>query len=504
MISEKNLEKAFIIFLLFLGVYYIYLSYGTRMLGEDEGYYFSMAKQFSQGNFNIHDFKGIPNIPASIFLSLLYSFFFSIFGASLGLAKVVSAIFGLLTLIMVYLIGKKFNIYFGIFSSLLLLSILTFTHFMLIAYSDIPIAFFSIFLVYLLLNLDTFKKSIFAGLTLGIAYFAKSSALLFVLIMILYLIFQYFSEKNKKYLKFILLTLIIFALVLMSLAIRNLYLYNYPYVEGLNLFFKAPVLEKFDATWMTEVFKTVSPVRLSLQLFSSTFGSILLFLSIFGISWLITNYKENKKETKLLFLSALTVVIFLIVFSATYYSGYIPLESRYLSIIFPQLALLGGFFLWKMKGWKSQLLIVIVPILLFSLWSSISVVQETYAMQRYPNDYIEALKWIKQNTPKDSLIFTTYSGSLSYYADRESVWSNIKGFPELMTTTNSTFIYNTLKSYNVSYILIWRSTMAQNYIIPESNLWGVFTYNFANVISKDTNHFNVTFSNDNNWIFKLN
>jgi hypothetical protein len=459
---------------------------------------------FSQGNFSVYDFRGIPDMPSSIFVVLLYSFFFFIFRTSLGLAKIVSTIFGFLTLIMIYIIGKKFNIYYGIFSSILLLSIFTFTHFMMIAYSEIPIAFFSIFLVYLFLNLDSIKKSIFTGVILGIAYFAKSSDLVFVGVLLLYMWIKYFYGKNKNYLKLLLPALIIFTIIIITLAVRNLYLYNYPYVEGLNLFFKPLVFEKFEASWMTDLFKTISPVRPSLQIYTSTFGWLAFILFIFGLSMLISNWnRNNKNENNLLFLLFLSSLTFLSIFNITYYTGYIPLETRYLSIIFPQLVMLGGFFLWKMKEWNKYLLIVIIPILLFSLWTSITVAQETFSSQRYPSDYLEALNWVKVNTPKDAIIFTTYSGSLKYYGDRDSIWNNIKYFPDVMTTNNGTFIYNNLRNYNISYILIWRSTMAQNYVIPSSNLWGAFTYNFANVVAADTSHFDLKFSNDNNWIFEL-
>ncbi len=503
MISEKRLEIIFVVFLVILSFYYMYLSFGTNMLGEDEAYYYSLAKDFFQGKFDIFDVTGVPVVPQAIFMPLLYSFFFLIGGPLLGITKFISALFGFLTLVVVYLIGKKFNILYGLFSAILLFSISMFVHFMMIAYIEIPIAFFSVLSVYLFLTLDSLKKALFTGIILGIAFYTKSSALLFVGILILYMLFLFFYRKNKNYLKIAILTLITFALTITPFVVRNLTLYNYPYVQGLNSLFKPYVLEKFDSGWLIELFKLVSPVRPSLQTYTSTFGWLVFALSLFGFSWLLLNWKENKKESNLLLLLFLFIIIFVLSFNFIYYIGFIRLETRYFSIIFPQVVLLGGFFLWKMKEWNKWLLLIILPILLFSVWSSVTVVQATASSQRYPDDYVEALTWVKKNTPEDALIFTTYWGSLKYYGERDSIWSNIKGFPEMMTTNNGTFIYNILKQYNISYILIWRNTMAQDYVIPESNLWGVFTYNFANVVSTDTEHFDNVFSNQNNWIFKL-
>jgi len=504
MISEKNLEVIFVVFLIILGFFFIYLAFNTQMLGEDEAYYYFMAKDFSNETFLTHDSHGIP-IYSVYLTSLLCSFFSLVINSSLSMLKAITAFFGLLTLFVVYLIGKRFNIYYGIFSIFLLISIQMFSHFMMIAYVEIPIAFFSILLIYLFLTMNTIKKAIFTGMILALAYYTKTSALVFFLSLFLYALFRLFSVKDKKYFKLMFVAMIVSGLIILPLALRNLLLFNYPFIEGLNIFFKLPENIKFWPEWLSESFKMVSPVRPSLQIYISTFGWLVFGLSIFGITWLFYNWRDNQENKNLLLLLLLSFLIFLIIFNAVYFTGQLPLESRYLSIIFPQLAMLGGFFLWKMKEWNRRLLLLILPILFFSLFSGISTVLETSNIQRYPNDYIEALKWIKNNTPENSSIFTTYGGSLKYFGERDNIWaSNMdEYFPEVMITSNSTRIYDILKQYNVSHILIWKNTIAQNYIIPESNLWGLFTYNFVNIIPTDTEHFENVFSNQNNWIFKV-
>jgi len=502
MISEKNLEIIFVIFLLVLGIYYIYLASGTQMLGEDETYYYSMAKDLSKGTFSTHDPRGGPQ-PSIFLTSMISSLFFIILGPSLGILKAVSAFFGLLTIFFVYLIGKKFNIYYGFFSAFLLFSIQMFSQFMMIAYVEIPIAFFSILLIYLFFTMNTFKRAIFTGIILGFAYYTKTSALVLAVTLLLFALFRLFLTKDKKYFKLMLITLVVFGALLLPLVIRNLILFKYPYVEGLDIFFTLPSGYEWPK-WLRETLKTVSPVRPSLQTYTSTFGWVSLILGIFGISWLGSNWKNNN-ENNFILLQLLPFLIFIIIFNLVYITGQTPLEPRYLSIIFPQLAMLGGLFLWKMKEWNKWLLFLIIPILFFSLYSGVTSAIGTYNSQRYPDDYIAALKWIKTDTPEDSWIFTTYGGSLKYFGERDNKWAGDIGesFPDVMTTTNGTFIYDTLKKYNVSYILIWRNTVAQNYIIPESNIWGVFTYNFVNVVINDKDNFNITFSNQDNVILKL-
>jgi hypothetical protein len=64
-----------------------------------------------------------------------------------------------------------------------------------------------------------------------------------------------------------------------------------------------------------------------------------------------------------------------------------------------------------------------------------------------------------------------------------------------MHSTNSTYIYETLKDYNISYILVWRGILAEDWIIPESNIIGVFTYNFVTQVDADKDHFELVYSN---------
>ena len=108
----------------------------------------------------------------------------------------------------------------------------------------------------------------------------------------------------------------------------------------------------------------------------------------------------------------------------------------------------------------------------------------------------------KTNTKEDSIVFTAYGGSLDYFAERNVIWV-IDEFPDVMHTSNSTYIHDTLKKYNISYILIWRGIVAQDYIVPQSNLIGAFTYNFVNVVSQDQENFDAVFQNQDNIIFKL-
>ena len=487
----------FIVFLVVIGIYYMYLATQTAFLGEDEAAYITLGKQILNLNYAARDFWGNPNTTPP-FIPLFYAVFFSLFGSSLSIAKIVSTLFGILTLFFVFLLGKKINIYVGIFSVFILLLMSLFTHFMLIAYVDVPIAFFSVLSLYLISEIKNKKSAVLAGLIIGISYYVKESGLFIALALLLYSFILYLVQRDKNKFKFYILATII-SLALISISIvRNVLLFGYPYSILFNIFFPSPT----TPTWFSKLGAGVlSPSIAGLNDYAGIFGLIPLFLAIFSIIYIFIDRKNIKIDS--IFFSTFLFILFLVISILLYAAAKLIADARYFMIILPQLALVEGFYLWKLKDYKKYLLVIIVPILVFSLYSSVTTAISTSQTQRFPTDYVDALTWIKNNTPKDSLIFTTYGGTTRYFADRNNFWQDVKEFPDVMTTTNSTFIYQTLKKYNISYILIWRGVLAQDYIIPQSNIIGVFTYNFLNTVVNDTQHFNVTYQNQDNIILKL-
>jgi 4-amino-4-deoxy-L-arabinose transferase-like glycosyltransferase len=411
-----------------------------------------------------------------------------LFGATLAISKVVTALFGMLTLLVVYLIGKKFGWVTSLSSTAILLSIPLFTHLMMISYVDIPIAFFAALALYFFLQPSSTKNSIITGVILAMSFYAKSSGLFLVVGFFLYSIARYFYKKDVN-LKLAFITCIVFAILISPWVIKNLIFYKYPYLEGINIFFKLPI---DYPSWITQALATLSP---SINYYEN-FGYISLILVIFGAI-----YALQVKEEKL-YLPIFLLILFILLFYLRPLISVAIEEPRYFSIIFPYIAIIGAFFLNGLYDKNKNFMFVIIAVILLSLYFSLSVALNTNSSQRYSQDYIQALQWLKSNTPSNANIFTAYEGSLRIFADRNDVWAMTE-FPELMTTQNSTYIYDTLKKYNVDYILIWRGIVADKYVIPESNLIGAFTYNFVNMVSSDTKHFNATYQNQDNIIFKL-
>jgi len=495
--KEDLIEKAFIVFLVVLGIFYLYLASHTQMLGEDEAFYYELGEQFSTSSYPVRYQVSNPQV-LSPFISLSYALPFMLFGPSLELGKIITAVFGILTLLMVYLIGKKTNIYYGIISAFILLSITLFTHFMFITYQEIPIAFFSALATLLFLNMNSFKRAILLGAVLSLTFYVKQSGLILLGSFFLYAIFLYFYEKDRKYLKLSIFSIIVSVFFILPFIIRNLYLYNYPHTQFLNFFFKAPQA----VIWEGVTSKMISPLMSDVQSYTSNFGWLVVISLIFGLSLFLNKVVSERKIAKHIFLFVLISFIFLTSYYTFYFLNIAIVESRYFAIIFPQISLLGGYFLWKLKEKNKYFLVLMLLTIIFSVYSSISVASSTAASQRYPSNYIEALNWIKEKTNKNDLIMTTYSGSVKYFAERDTIWS-INELLQIMTTSNTTYIYEMMKKYNISYILVWRDVLGQDFIIPESNLNGIFTFKFLNNVINDSKQFNITYQNQDNIIFKV-
>ena len=164
MLSEQLVERLFFVLLIILLAVFMYYANRTPMLGEDEPLYYWYGKELSQ--FRLPIYKGGRPFIQPILIPLVFSVFFFFFGPSLALAKMIISIFAILTVFILYLIGKKTNVWLGIFSSLLVLLPSYFSHFSMLTYVEIPIAFFSALVMYTVMNIKDKKSAIIAGIVL--------------------------------------------------------------------------------------------------------------------------------------------------------------------------------------------------------------------------------------------------------------------------------------------------------------------------------------------------
>ena len=494
----KDIERLFMVFILIISVFYGFLALNTDMLGEDELPYYHLAKDITAGGYPGYVKYFLAPQALHPMLSLLAVPFFMIFGAELGIVKMLSSLFFPLTILMVYLLGKKINFWFGLFSALLLFSISMLNHLSLLAYLDVPGAFFSALVLYMLIKTKSLSDAIILGITAGLAFFVKASFLIFVPVIFFYGLY------SKKDIKLILTSLVSFFVMLLPFMIRNIVLFNYPFVDGFNMLFVEPSVHP---EWMKAVIGQIAAVSMTPTFYMDSVGIIVFGLALFGVTYLFNKKEVGKNEYSVLSGSFAVILFTFLLFTFTFLTGLnrqVVIEQRHLMIMFPQMALLGGYFLWKLKELNKYTTIFIAALLLFSIYTGATYAIATSNMQRFTDPYKESLYWMRDNANEGDLTFTTYLGSFNYYSGRYGIWSDIEEFPEMMTTAGGERIHEILsKNYNISYILIWKATLAPEYIIPQSNIWGTFTYNFLNNLMNDPNNFELVFENQEVFIFRL-
>jgi hypothetical protein len=499
---EIKLKHIPLIVLAIYTIAYIVLASRTAPLGEDEGTFLSLGEQYAKGNVELFTKDGFPTTFVEFFPSLL-GFLFIIFGPSLAIAKILSAIFSILTLVVVYLIGFKISkdeknrgttlSIVGLTAVFIMLSISYFTQFTLIAYTETAITFFSALTIYLMITLDSTKKAIMTGILLGLSYYVKQTGLLFPVFLFFYGIYKYVFEKDKKYMKLTLIAVIISALMYIPWIAKNFYAWSFPYFELLNPLFT----ERYPRpTWTREIATIIS---INPDYFS-TFGTLSLILLFIGASYYILTRNKNFVAPLLILITFFTAFYLRLIFKI---GGFTSVEPRFLIVMAPQIAIIGALFISKLfDEYKKIGMLLMVSIIAVSIFYNTIAALDTASSVRYTQDYVDALTWIKQNTDKDAIVFTAYGGSVRIFAERYTIWT-IKEFPDIMTSASSNSTYDILKHYNITAILIWRNIVAQNYVVPESNLVGAFTPHFINNVQNDKEHFNVTFSNANNLVIEL-
>ena len=128
---------------------------------------------------------------------------YQIFGVTNFAARFWSPIFGALSLVLVYFLGKKlYNPYVGFLSAVVLGTLTTFYQYSRLAMTDVPLVFFILGAVYFFVlsekSENTNRNAALGGLFFGLALMTKQiEALIVLLILVLYLI------ATKRSLKFL-------------------------------------------------------------------------------------------------------------------------------------------------------------------------------------------------------------------------------------------------------------------------------------------------------------
>ena len=346
--------------------------------------------------------------------------------------KLLSPIFGSLTLMLVYLINRKlFNEKITFFSMLFTTFIPIFIDYHVFSYVDGTLTFFSVLSIYFALE-DKFVKSSVAA---GLAALTKYNGI-FVLPILIYITYK--NTKNKRILiKKLAIIFLVPILIASPWFIRNYVNFGNPFWPLMNFIFHGIG---------TNIFASAELQKFSLARIFNVNSIIFTYLAIFGVP--DGNYKNifffKMPYIKILFTIWMLATLFFILPFARSFSSKDKSKSRFLLIwilsyamvlvlyignvgwtatrfFLPAIPALGMLYGMGMDNinfkWKSLnrifYFVVFLIVIGFIFAESAKIVLASREWGKYKEDFA----WIRENTGKNDLILPG-DQCLAYYTHR--------------------------------------------------------------------------------------
>jgi len=464
-----SLNYVFIAIILLAVSQYFIVSMSSPIVFGDEGFYASTSSWISE-NHIIPEFfpfgqNDVEKQRAAIIpLFFMIETFFFYFG-EIGV-KIMFPLLATITALAAYtIISKISNKKIGFLSAITLAMTPSFITYGVMGYTDVLLVLVSLMAINFTVNsFDSDKKinTIMAGIFSGLAILTKQSGLFIVF----FLIFYALTNKNKNKIKILTTILLIILIVVSPLLIRNISKYSdicyrrfaiNP--ENCGSFFtedpnniEGLEFEGRNTGSGTEA-GLLSFGILNYFLFSN--GLTITLLLLFGLGLLALKYSN-----KLLKLSIITI-------ASTLPILYFSLEraedtARYLLPMNIGIIMIVGYFInevyEKSKSYNKYLAYTIIAILLFSLWVyGQEKIDTMYLVKGFSPGFLNGCEWIRENTPEDSLLFSTYEYHTRYQCDRKAMVVEHK--EEILLSFNDTS-YQTMKKVGLDYIFVMKGLIS--------------------------------------------
>jgi len=353
-------------------------------------------------------------------------------------------LFGSLSILLIYLIGKEiFNEKIALIANI----IFTFSSFQLIqmkAMMDIPMSFFSLLALYfLILNLKTNKNKFFflVWVSLGIAIMMKQIALLFIPAFVIFYLYYNKKNYNSYKIKPLITAAVIGILLISPILVHNYLLYKDKKILDMQFArFTRISLEPYKSIENTLQTFSLSSLFLpsenrqagiirGLNVFYTFEPLLVLILALLGLVFV---FREKNKFVWLLILSFLFPFLFLA--GTSLLSNHFVFGSFFIS-------LLASFFIVKIeekipgKYKKIFLCSIIILIIIFSL-----IKYHQYSKGFFgKNELGKLIDFKNKNIEENSLVIVDsriYRGRIVFmFHDRHYLESNY--FPNLMQEMDS-------------------------------------------------------------------
>jgi hypothetical protein len=405
----------------------------THTVSGDACWHLSASRFIATEN-KLPLFEGIGRLQpfwAPPVFHLVAAFFYKISAVfSLGFAdaasKLVSPIFGTLTVVLLYLISRKlFDAKTAFYSMVFINFIPLFLDYSIFSYADSTTAFFSVLSVYFMIE----KRFVLSSSSLGFAILSKYNAV-FMYPMLLYLAYELTKNNKDFYKKF---AIVVFLPLAISSVwfLRNFIILDNPFWPFLNgIFNGVNVGTSFNAIDLSPIFSLSTYLTSYLELFgvpngniglisffNSPFVAVLFFIwvaaTLFFILPLVMGFfiKNNDKK---FFLSSIYILFASYLAMLFFYLANVGwFGSRLLLPAVPFMGIIWARGMGKIKLKNIYLIILLAIGLGFVFVEAVKLNIASDEWSRYGQDF----EWVKSNTGKQDMFFGN-GQCLHYNIDR--------------------------------------------------------------------------------------
>ena len=424
--KEENNRYILLLFVIGL-VLRLFISLRIPFGADEMGYAVHSIGFIDSGKLQIHDQDGVWFFLSDLFMNLL--------GVNVLGLRFLAVLFGSLSIILIYLVGKEvFDKQVALIAAFLL-TVSSYSILISIGSMDVPMAFFSLFSMYFLIlffKTNSSKYFVFTWISLGIAIMIKQIALLFIPAFILFSLF--YNKKNNNSWK---ISQLIYAALIIVLMVTPVLAYNHLLYKDKGLVdmqfsrFFGIAEEKYQ-----DISATLKPFSLKTLLISHdgdipgflialkfiySFES--LFISLFAVLGIFIVVSSKRQFKWLLFLSLLFPFIFLA--GTSLLSNHFVFTAFFLSLFSAK----GIDFLsdkFKEPGNKKRIIFIILILVIFS--SAFQVYKYNNNGFFGKNEIAQMIDFKDEEIPDTSLVIVDsriYRGRIAFmFWDRHYLETN--------------------------------------------------------------------------------
>ncbi len=517
---EISLSKSSVygIVMLVLVLAFLYVSVSVTVDNPiafgDEGYHAGMAKKIAQTlEIPLYE-KSTAAYSAAYFRPpyphLLYAGEFVAFGLNEFLFKLFIPVFGMLGALVVFLFVKKaYSNNAAIAAGVLFLALPSLITYNVLVYSDSILVFLFACFLY---GFEKYRRErtlrmlVFTGIVAGLFAMSKITGLLaYPLIVVLFLL----EPEKKKYAKSFALMLLIALAIGTSFQVRELLAYGglcqplipqnsrcYLGAAPANLTYS----EKSFSGYVEQVSTNVSLFGFGvLNFVDFAYGAFAFFLLIAGLAMMYD--RKGQADKMLLWLFFLvSVPLFLLSYKAR-----VEDMSRYALPAAVLIAVIAGEYfselcaLFRHRLGKYAAYFAIVVLVALFVYFTIPVALAKFGtmnqVKQFSPAYIEAMEWMKDNTPQDAFFLNLWGTPAIYNAERTSVW-HMPEQGDIMLSNDDAIVIPLLERNNITYVVVTR------FSISNEKLLTVYPASFVNYLAS-SNHFEKVYENSDTIIYKV-